>query len=154
METLLNKIESYGFECEAGPLKNCTDWTQLREVLRINGLTAEAAEQREQGQAVEISRIVGLLRARSVGDKIGKSVLGQEPERSCLDEAADMLERFLATPPAGVPDEATPAMLEAYGRVLAMGSELDGAMVWRAMLSAAPQPAAQDIPVIFKNQAI
>ena len=32
-------------------------------------------------------------------------------------------------------------MLEAYSRVLAVGSELDGAMVWRAMLAAAMNPA-------------
>ncbi len=30
MEALLNKIESYGFECQAGPLHLCQDWMNLR----------------------------------------------------------------------------------------------------------------------------
>ena len=40
-----------------------------------------------------------------------------------------------------VPLTATPAMLDAYGKVLAMGSELDGSMVWRAMLDASGRAA-------------
>ena len=31
MEALLNKIESYGVECEAGPLALCVDWQKLKE---------------------------------------------------------------------------------------------------------------------------
>jgi len=30
---ILNRIEEYGFECEAGPLKNCVDWQKLRASL-------------------------------------------------------------------------------------------------------------------------
>jgi len=30
MEALLSKIESYGFECEAGPLALCVDWQKLK----------------------------------------------------------------------------------------------------------------------------
>src|ERR1044071_57072 len=29
-EPLLKAIEAYGFECEAGPLKNCTEWIELK----------------------------------------------------------------------------------------------------------------------------
>jgi len=30
MNTLANKIESYKFECEAGPLEKCVDWETLK----------------------------------------------------------------------------------------------------------------------------
>lgn len=39
--------------------------------------------------------------------------------------------------PAQIPEEATSEMLNAYAECLRIGSELDGAMVWRAMLEAA-----------------
>jgi hypothetical protein len=39
------------------------------------------------------------------------------------------------------PLTATPAMLDAYGKVLAIGSELDGSMVWSAMLDASGNTA-------------
>ena len=45
----------------------------------------------------------------------------------------------LASHDQKAPATATPAMLEAYNKVLGMGSELDGSMVWRAMLEAAPK---------------
>jgi len=33
MNQLIAKIESYGFECEAGPLSNCVDWQQLQATI-------------------------------------------------------------------------------------------------------------------------
>lgn len=45
--------------------------------------------------------------------------------------------------PQAVPAEATTEMLDAYRRVVAAGSELDGSMVWRAMLAAAPAAPKQ-----------
>lgn len=36
MNTLLEKIESYGFSCEAGPLANCADWVDLKAALSGN----------------------------------------------------------------------------------------------------------------------
>lgn len=30
---LLDRIEAYGFECEAGPLKNCVEWIELKKRL-------------------------------------------------------------------------------------------------------------------------
>lgn len=33
MEALLNKLEDYGFECEAGTLKNSQHWIELRAAL-------------------------------------------------------------------------------------------------------------------------
>jgi hypothetical protein len=42
---ILNRIEEYGFECEAGPLKNCVDWQKLRALLETkrypDGMTEE-----------------------------------------------------------------------------------------------------------------
>lgn len=32
MQTLIDKIESMGFECEGGPLSNCADWQELKEL--------------------------------------------------------------------------------------------------------------------------
>ena len=31
MEYLLSEVEKYGFECEAGRLKNCTGWQMLKK---------------------------------------------------------------------------------------------------------------------------
>ena len=28
---LLDRVDNYGFECEAGPLKNCKEWIELRD---------------------------------------------------------------------------------------------------------------------------
>jgi len=33
-EQLLNRIEQYNFECEAGNLINCTDWQELKKELQ------------------------------------------------------------------------------------------------------------------------
>lgn len=46
MSDLIEQIESYGFECEAGPLTMCVDWTNLKAELeakdkRISGLIEE-----------------------------------------------------------------------------------------------------------------
>lgn len=30
---LLDRLEAYGFECEAGPLENCVDWQELKRRL-------------------------------------------------------------------------------------------------------------------------
>ena len=30
IEPLFERVESYGFECEAGPLKNCVEWIELK----------------------------------------------------------------------------------------------------------------------------
>lgn len=30
---LLAKIEAYAFECEAGPLANCTEWQELKALV-------------------------------------------------------------------------------------------------------------------------
>ena len=46
MKTLLDKIESYGFECEGGPLRNCVDWHQLQS--QIEQLQADNARLQEQ----------------------------------------------------------------------------------------------------------
>lgn len=35
MLELMAKIEAYGFECEAGPLVNCTDWQKLCEEIIV-----------------------------------------------------------------------------------------------------------------------
>lgn len=35
MLELMAKIEAYGFECEVGPLVNCTDWQKLREEIIV-----------------------------------------------------------------------------------------------------------------------
>lgn len=32
MNELMEKIEAYGFECEAGTLANCKEWKQLKRV--------------------------------------------------------------------------------------------------------------------------
>ena len=34
LDVLLNSIEFYGFECEAGPLQNCAEWIELRKRLK------------------------------------------------------------------------------------------------------------------------
>ena len=34
LKTLIDRIESnYLFSCEAGPLKNCTEWQELRGIM-------------------------------------------------------------------------------------------------------------------------
>jgi hypothetical protein len=44
METLLKKIEAYGFECEAGSLQNCEDWQRLRtSIAELERRNAELA---------------------------------------------------------------------------------------------------------------
>jgi len=45
MNQLIAKIESYGFECEAGPLSNCVDWQQLQAT--IEQQAAKIATMRE-----------------------------------------------------------------------------------------------------------
>lgn len=37
LKALLDKLESYGFECEAGPLTMCADWQKLRAALTSRG---------------------------------------------------------------------------------------------------------------------
>jgi len=34
MRVLLNSVEAYGFESEAGPLQNCAEWIELRRRLK------------------------------------------------------------------------------------------------------------------------
>lgn len=52
MKDLIEKIEKYGFQCEAGPLSTCRDWIALKDAITIErdalaarvagvGLTAE-----------------------------------------------------------------------------------------------------------------
>ena len=33
LQELISKIESYNFECEAGPLSMCVDWMKLKAML-------------------------------------------------------------------------------------------------------------------------
>ena len=33
VRALVKKIESYDFECEAGPLKNCLSWIELQQLV-------------------------------------------------------------------------------------------------------------------------
>lgn len=33
---LVAKLEGYAFECEAGPLTNCADWTDLKKLLEAS----------------------------------------------------------------------------------------------------------------------
>lgn len=35
IERLIEKIETYGFECEGGPLTNCVQWIQLKEIVNV-----------------------------------------------------------------------------------------------------------------------
>lgn len=32
MKTLIENIEKYGFECQAGSLENCKDWKKLKKI--------------------------------------------------------------------------------------------------------------------------
>lgn len=122
----------------------------------FNGLTAEAAEQREQGQAVRFCPECGSI--------------GEVPEgfRDCCPDGSHaryvhpviadmaqggfhaMLNSLAAppTPPAGVLDEFVLVPVEPTDEMRDAGNEiiLDRGKLfraWRAMLSAAPQPAAQ-----------
>jgi hypothetical protein len=35
MKNLMEKIETYGFECEAGALENCSEWIALKEAVTV-----------------------------------------------------------------------------------------------------------------------
>ena len=39
LSNLLEKIESYEFECKGGPLINCIDWIELKEKIANNRST-------------------------------------------------------------------------------------------------------------------
>ena len=62
------RIESYGFECEAGPLVNCLDWIELKGW--IFGMQ-EALE--------KLSRLGnGDLPGNSIGNEIAQAALKQK----------------------------------------------------------------------------
>lgn len=46
MKEIINRIESYGFECEAGLLENCKDWFDLRATLAESEKKREEAEEK------------------------------------------------------------------------------------------------------------
>lgn len=110
------------------------------EVLRINGLTAEAAEQREQGQAVALAHIETHGRTRTFGIS-----------ETNWDSLPDGDYNLYTTPPtlsAGVPDgfvlvpvEPTDEMRDAGNEIILDRGKLFRA--WAVMLSASPQQAAQ-----------
>ena len=57
MEDLLNKIESYGFQCEAGPLTLCQDWMKLRVHLLLAATPTEprgAAEESAEARWISV----------------------------------------------------------------------------------------------------
>ena len=33
MKKLMDRIEKYGFTCEAGPLENCVEWVELKNLI-------------------------------------------------------------------------------------------------------------------------
>jgi hypothetical protein len=35
VQSLFDRVEAYGFECEAGPLRNCAEWIELRRRLNL-----------------------------------------------------------------------------------------------------------------------
>jgi hypothetical protein len=41
MQKLMEEIEKYGFECEAGPLDNCIQWQKLKELAATQDKVAE-----------------------------------------------------------------------------------------------------------------
>lgn len=118
----------------------------IAEFCQINGLTAEAAERREQGQAVEWSMF-----------KDGRFYDAISPEEHDRKSGAYTIPLY-ATPPAGVPDGFPPRIMELLRDVAdRKGSETrgpwedgngeplqddaDAAIAW--VLSSAPQPAPQ-----------
>lgn len=48
--TYADRLEQYGFECEAGPLSMCTDWMELRRCLErlAEHVTPQLAECEQQ----------------------------------------------------------------------------------------------------------
>lgn len=148
------------------------------EVLRINGLTAESAEQREQGQAWAVRTVGGkkwlaIHASKSASDKwlefkrkeqarseiyeqIALKEIGVIMESQTISRGDFTGEQLRAayhpTPPAWVPDGYALAMAVLQSDLYLKLDDQARAQC-DAMLSAAPQPAAQDIPAIFKEQA-
>lgn len=44
----MDKIETYNFQCEAGPLTGCAEWSQLKELLEFDELGLEELEASKQ----------------------------------------------------------------------------------------------------------
>jgi hypothetical protein len=40
VQSLFDRVEAYGFECEAGPLRNWAEWIELRRRLNLAPPTA------------------------------------------------------------------------------------------------------------------
>jgi hypothetical protein len=105
LEALLDKLETYGFECEAGPLALCVDWQKLRVAAL---LTHPPSPQRTQEpvaycQAYELDRLKSGHNASIRSAKFGPSALDGDvplytsppsPQRTPLtDEEIDELRK-------------------------------------------------------------
>jgi hypothetical protein len=48
MKELIDAVEKYGFECEAGPLNLCNDWLKLKEHLKSTELLSKQVANKER----------------------------------------------------------------------------------------------------------
>lgn len=82
MKKLLNKIESYGFECEAGSLINCVDWASLKTICLGASNKKEVARFDRLGYLPEQSRIDVV--AASDYDELEQRVAERDAENNTL----------------------------------------------------------------------
>lgn len=157
-------------------------WPLMREITaefcRINGLTAESTEQREQVQAWAVRTVGGkkwlAIHASKIASDKWLEFKRKEQARSEIYEQIALKEigvimksqtisrgdftgeqlraAYHPTPPAGVPDGYALAMAVLQSDLYLKLDDQARAQC-DAMLSAVPQPAAQDISAIFKEQA-
>ena len=74
LSVLVNSIAAYGFECEAGPLENCAEWTELRRRLTRPGVGTIRAGSRGQSaeEGYRFACGFGLNRSRSIAIPIAR----------------------------------------------------------------------------------
>ena len=68
MKNLADKIEGYGFDCEAGPLAMCVDWRAYRE--RASALSAEVERMRAAVNKFLKGRMQHFHDSRTVDDDL------------------------------------------------------------------------------------
>ena len=114
MEALLSKIESYGFECEAGPLALCVDWQKLKVHVLLATAQPAAEPVALLWRCLNALKLAGAMcdrvphRAhtaepdgalRDLGVMVNKQDDGSHGYRVIYDALED-LEKYLTTPTA------------------------------------------------------
>lgn len=114
LQALLEKVESYEFECEGGPLTGCVQWQELRALPALRAAPVAEREVdsfgrdlREQNLAMMMQRMAARLKSLDHG----ASMAGQALE---LLERMDLQGSPLRAPePLAAPGHDTPSGAEA-----------------------------------------